>query len=192
MRKSTARVRSTKDGGSGYRRLGFVSLNYPRSTSRTVEYAYDDFCIAQVARTLGKPADSRKYLERSKNWMNVWSDETRSARPRYADGRWLTPFDAAHFYPDKDYSYWDAPFYEGSGYIYGTYVPHDAQGLINKLGSDERFITWLDASLPTLLHVTRLSTADSTITITSPTSWPRFCTFMPAVLIAHSSVCGTS
>ncbi|MFN2499123.1 MAG: GH92 family glycosyl hydrolase [Pyrinomonadaceae bacterium] len=128
-----------------YKRLGYVSMNYPRSTSRTVEYAYDDFCVAQVAKALGRTADHRKYLKRSKNWMNVWSDETRSARPRYADGRWLAPFEAVHFYPDKDYSYWDAPFYEGSGYIYGTYVPHDAQGLINKLGSDERFIAWLDA-----------------------------------------------
>jgi len=130
---------------SEYKGLGYVSMNYPRSASRTVEYAYNDFCIAQVAKTLGHAADSRKYLERSKNWINVWSDETRSARPRYADGRWLTPFEAAHFYPDKDYSYWDAPFYEGSGYIYGTYVPHDAQGLINKLGGDDPFIAWLDA-----------------------------------------------
>jgi predicted alpha-1,2-mannosidase len=130
---------------SDYKQLGYVSMNYPRSASRTVEYAYDDFCIAQVAKGLGHDADSRKYLERSKNWLNVWSDETRSARPRYADGRWLAPFEAAHFYPDKDYSYWDAPFYEGSGYIYGTYVPHDAQGLINKLGGDAPFIAWLDA-----------------------------------------------
>jgi predicted alpha-1,2-mannosidase len=128
-----------------YKRLGYISMNYPRSTSRTVEYAYDDFCIAQVAQALGHIADNRKYLRRSKNWLNVWSDETRSARPRYADGRWLAPFEATHFYPDKDYSYWDAPFYEGSGYIYGTYVPHDVQGLINRLGGDESFVAWLDA-----------------------------------------------
>ncbi len=130
--------------GSEYRRLGYLSMNFPRSTSRTVEYAYDDFCIAQVASTLGHAAEGIKYLNRSKNWMNVWSDETHSARPRYSDGRWLSPFEAAHFYPDKNFSYWDAPFYEGSGYIYGTYVPHDAQGLINKLGGNEPFIAWLD------------------------------------------------
>ena len=130
---------------SEYKRLGYVSMNYPRSTSRTMEYAYDDFCIAQVGQALGHLADSQKYLQRSKNWMNVWSDETRSARPRYADGRWLAPFAAAHFYPDKDYSYWDAPFYEGSGYIYGTYVPHDAQALVNKLGGNAPFVAWLDA-----------------------------------------------
>ena len=130
---------------SEYKRLGYVSMNYPRSASRTVEYAYDDFCVAQVARALGKTEESQKYLQRSKNWMNVWSDETRSARPRFEDGRWLAPFTAAHFYPDKEFSYWDAPFYEGSGYIYGTYVPHDAQGLINRLGGDIQFVEWLDA-----------------------------------------------
>jgi predicted alpha-1,2-mannosidase len=128
-----------------YKQLGYVSLNYPRSTSRTMEYAYNDFCVGQVATALGNAADGEKYLRRSKNWINVWNDESRSARPRDADGRWLAPFEAAHFYPDKEYSYWDAPFYEGSGYIYGTYVPHDVQGLINKLGSDERFVAWLDA-----------------------------------------------
>jgi predicted alpha-1,2-mannosidase len=129
---------------SEYKQLGYVSMNYPRSASRTVEYAYDDFCIAQVAQTLGNTADSQKYFQRAKNWMKLWNDESRSIRPRYADGSWLKPFAAQHFYPDKDYSYWDAPFYEGGGYIYGTYVPHDVQGLINKLGGDDGFITWLD------------------------------------------------
>ncbi|MCA1629086.1 MAG: GH92 family glycosyl hydrolase [Acidobacteria bacterium] len=128
-----------------YKRLGYVSMNYPRSASRTMEYAYDDFCVAQVARALGHTADAEKYLARSKNWANVWSDEARSARPRRGDGTWLAPFAASHFYPDRDFSYWDAPFYEGSGYIYGTYVPHDAQGLINKLGGDDQFVAWLDA-----------------------------------------------
>jgi predicted alpha-1,2-mannosidase len=128
-----------------YKQLGYVSMNYPRSASRTMEYAYDDFCVAQVARALGHTADAEKYRARARNWMNVWSDETRSARPRRADGSWLAPFAAPHFYPDNDYSYWDAPFYEGSGYIYGTYVPHDAQALINRLGGDERFVAWLDA-----------------------------------------------
>jgi predicted alpha-1,2-mannosidase len=130
---------------SEYKQLGYLSMNYPRSASRTVEYAYDDFCLAQVAQALGHIAEGQKYLQRSKNWMNLWSDETRSIRPRYPDGRWLAPFEAAHFYPNKEYSYWDAPFYEGSGYIYGTYVPHDAQGLINRLGDDATFIAWLDA-----------------------------------------------
>jgi predicted alpha-1,2-mannosidase len=127
-----------------YKQLGYVSMDYPRSASRTVEYAYNDFCTAQVAQTLGYTVDSQKYLQRSRNWMNVWNDESRSIRPRYADGSWLKPFVARHFYPDTDYSYWDAPFYEGSGYIYGTYVPHDVQGLIKKLGGDDAFVTWLD------------------------------------------------
>ena len=128
-----------------YKRLGYLSMNYPRSASRTLEYAYNDFCLAQVAQGLGNTADSAKYFARSKNWMNVWNDETRSARPRYDDGRWLTPFAASDYYPNQHYNYWDAPFYEGSGSIYGTYVPHDVQALIDKLGGDQGFITWLDA-----------------------------------------------
>jgi predicted alpha-1,2-mannosidase len=129
---------------SEYKQRGYLSMDYPRSASRTVEYAYNDFCIAEVAQILGYTADSQKYFQRAKNWMNLWNDESRSIRPRNADGSWLKPFAARHFYPDKDYSYWDAPFYEGSGYIYGTYVPHDAQALINKLGGDDAFIAWLD------------------------------------------------
>ena len=127
-----------------YKRLGFVSMTYPRSASRTMEYAYDDFCVAQVAQALGRTADAKKYFERSGNWINVWNDESKSARPRYANGSWLTPFEASHFYPDNHFSYWDAPFYEGSGYIYGTYVPHDVHALINKLGGDDAFTDWLD------------------------------------------------
>lgn len=127
-----------------YKQLGYLSMNYPRSASRTVEYAYNDFCIAQVAQSLGHTADSQKYFQRANNWMNLWNDESKSIRPRHADGSWLKPFTARHFYPDNNYSYWDAPFYEGSGYIYGTYVPHDAQGLINKLGGDDAFIKWLN------------------------------------------------
>jgi predicted alpha-1,2-mannosidase len=127
-----------------YKQLGYVSMNYPRSASRTVEYAYNDFCVAQVAQALGRTADSHKYFQRAKNWMNVWNADSKSIRPRYADGSWLKPFAARHFYPDSDYSFWDAPFYEGSGYIYGTYVPHDAQALINNLGGDDGFVNWLD------------------------------------------------
>jgi predicted alpha-1,2-mannosidase len=128
-----------------YRQLGYVSMNYPRSASRTVEYAYNDFCLAQVAQSLGHTTENQKYLQRAKNWMNLWDDESQSIRPRNGAGSWLKPFAARHFYPDNDYSYWDAPFYEGSGYIYGTYVPQDTQGLINKLGGDGAFVNWLDA-----------------------------------------------
>jgi predicted alpha-1,2-mannosidase len=121
-----------------------VSLDYERSATRTVEYAYNDFCIALVAEALGLSEDREKYLERSKNWANLWDDETRSIRPKYTDGTPLEDFDPTHNYPDDEYGVFDAPFYEGNGYQYSTYVPHDVRGLINRLGGDEALVEWLD------------------------------------------------
>jgi predicted alpha-1,2-mannosidase len=133
-----------RGGIAEYNQLGYVSLDHERSGTRTVEYAYNDFCIATVAEALGRSDDYEKYLERSKNWANLWDDETRSVRPRHADGSWLGDFDPAHNYPDDDYSDFEAPFYEGNGYQYSTFVPHDVQGLIDRLGGDEGFLEWLD------------------------------------------------
>jgi predicted alpha-1,2-mannosidase len=129
-----------------YKRLGYLSLKHERSVSRTVEYSYDDFCVAQVARGLGKSADAHKYLQRSKNWMNLWDVETQTVRPRAPDGSWMTPYSPTKIYSldSEHFTWWGAPYYEGSGYQYSTYVPHDVQGLINKLGGDAKFIAWLD------------------------------------------------
>ena len=129
-----------------YKRLGYLTMKHERSVSRTMEYAYDDFCISEVAAGLGKPYDARKYLERSKNWMNLWDDETETVRPRYADGRWMTPYSSTKIYSldSEHFTWWGAPYYEGSGYQYSTFVPQDVQGLINKLGGDEKFVAWLD------------------------------------------------
>lgn len=127
-----------------YKRLGYLSMNSTRSASRTVEYAYDDFCIAQVAERLGRQDDYQRYLKRSGNWANLWDKSNRCIRPRYADGRWLEHFSPTHDYPDRRFSFWEAPLYEGNGWQYATYVPHDVQGLINRLGGDEGFVTWLD------------------------------------------------
>lgn len=127
-----------------YKRLGYVSMNQPRSASRTMEYAFNDFCIALAARKLGKTADYRKYLARSRNWRNLWDKETRSVRPRHANGAFLEPFTAAMEFPNEKFGFWDAPFYEGSGWQYSTFVPHDVKGLIDLVGGAEKFVAWLD------------------------------------------------
>jgi predicted alpha-1,2-mannosidase len=131
---------------SEYKRRGFISLKHERSASRTLEYAYNDFCLAQVAKGLGKTADYQKYVKRSRNWMNLWDAETRSIRPREENGDWMKPYDKTKIY-SLDYprfSWMGAPYYEGTGYQYSTYVPHDVKGLINKLGGDQAFVKWLD------------------------------------------------
>lgn len=139
-----------------YKRLGYMPIDYKgtkgffygRSASRTLEYAYEDFCIAQVAKSLGKTADYEKYLKRSANWRNLWDDSTKSIRPHYASGRWLEDFS-----PTKYYKSWNDPFYEGNAWQYSTYIPHDGQGLINKFGGDEKFNEWLDEFFKTNQYV---------------------------------------
>lgn len=137
-----------RGGISEYKALGYVSLDTDRSGTRTVEYAHDDFCVAQVARALGDEAGHRKYLARSRNWRNLWDREIGAIRPRYKDGRFLENFDRAFEYPGEEpggrYGVFDAPFYEGSAYQYSTFVPHDVRGLVELLGGDDAFVSWLD------------------------------------------------
>ncbi|MDG2520676.1 GH92 family glycosyl hydrolase [Caulobacter segnis] len=135
-----AQGRALKD----YLSLGYMSQTQTRSASRTLEYAYDDFAIAQVAQALGQKADAARYLKRSQNWTNLWDEELKCIRPRYADGAWMANFSCDHLYPDNTSAWWDAPFYEGSSAQYSTYVPHDVEGLIGKLGGEAGFVSWLD------------------------------------------------
>jgi predicted alpha-1,2-mannosidase len=129
-----------------YNTRGYLSMKTERSASRTVEYAYNDFCIATVAKGLGKTADYQKFLKRSQNWMNLWDMETKSIRPRRENGEWMTPFDKTKLYmlDSPRFTWMSAPYYEGSAYQYSTYVPHDVQGLIEKVGGDAAFVRWLD------------------------------------------------
>ena len=166
---------------SEYKRLGYLSLKHARSASRTMEYAYNDFSIAQVAKALGRLDEYRKYLERSKNWMNLWDPQSRSIRPRYPDGRWLEPFSPTHGYPDEQYNFWEGPFYEGNGWQYSTYVPHDVRTLITLLGGEPAFVQWLDEFFDKGIYNQE----------TSPISWRPTCIFMPDGLIAPPSACAT-
>jgi predicted alpha-1,2-mannosidase len=130
-----------------FKERGFLSMRHERSASRTLEYSYNDFCLAQVARGLGLTADHRKYLARSRNWANLWDAGTKAIRPREADGSWMRPFDKTRLYMlDYPRFVWmSAPYYEGSAYQYSTFVPHDVRGLIERVGGDGAFVLWLDA-----------------------------------------------
>ncbi len=127
-----------------YLSLGYMSLSSTRSGSRTLEYAYDDFAIAEVASSMSKSVDAARFLRRSTNWRNLWDSNLRCVRPRYADGSWMPFFNCEHLYPDNTSAWWDAPFYEGSSRQYSTYVPHDVKGLIGVLGGKAAFTDWLD------------------------------------------------
>ena len=102
--------------------------------SRTLEYAYDDFVLAQVAWKLGKTDDYKILMERAMNYKNVIDPETGYARGRYANGEWIEPFEFDKF---VDY------ICEGTPFHYTWYVPHDINGLMEHIGKD-RFLERLD------------------------------------------------
>jgi predicted alpha-1,2-mannosidase len=103
--------------------------------SRTLEYAYDDFVLAQAARSLGHEDDFQKLALRAGAWKHVMDPSSGWARGRHADGRFTE-----HFDPSEKMPY----ITEGTPRHYTWYVPHDVQGLINFMGQ-ERFITRLDS-----------------------------------------------
>lgn len=127
-----------------YLRHGYVPLedsvpdafHKREQVSRTLEYAYDDFALSQLAGALGRDGDRALFSERARNWRNVFDPETRLVRGRYADGTWVTPFDATE----------RADFItEGSPWQYTWFVPHDVAGLIDAMGGRESFVARLDS-----------------------------------------------
>ena len=104
--------------------------------SRTLEYAFDDFVLSEVARRLGKTADAAELAYRSKNYRNVIDPSTGYAQGRHADGRFLTDdnaFDFAKFIT------------EGAPCHYTWYVPHDPAGLMEAMGGRDMFAAKLDS-----------------------------------------------
>jgi len=135
-----------KEGRGGldsYNRLGYVAQPTERAGSRTVEYAYDDFAIAEVACGLGHEKQARRYAGRAGNWANLWDPElTREGvkgflRPRNADGSWAAPDDARR-------SEWQGFFYEGDLWTYSLYAPQDVRRLIAMTGGKQAFVHRLD------------------------------------------------
>jgi len=103
--------------------------------SRTLEYALDDYALARFAGAIGKTEDSAILMKRSENWKNVFDTQTGFVRGRYADGRWVEPFD-----PYSKVKY----ICEGTPYHYTWYVPHDVPGLIKLMGGNTAFLQKLD------------------------------------------------
>lgn len=133
-----------------YRQYGFVPQDKAGSSvTITLEYAYDDWCIAQVAKRLGKTSDYRDFSRRALNWRNLFDKKTGFARPKNSDGKWVTPFDPYVSEHDEK----KAAYTEGNAWQHSWFMPHDVYGLINYMGGTEKFIKKLDA----------LFTADTTI-----------------------------
>lgn len=139
--KSTGRI-----GYEYYNKLGYVPYNVGinESAARTLEYAYDDWCIYQLGKALGKTENELKpYAERAMNYRNLFDAESSLMRGRNADGSFASPFS-----PLK----WGDAFTEGNAWHYTWSVFHDPKGLMKLMGGRERFVAMLDSvfSVPPL------------------------------------------
>ena len=122
-----------------YNKLGYVpyDVKINESVARTLEYAYDDWCIYQLGKSLGKSAKELKpFLKRAMNYRNVFDKESGLMRGRFQNGQFQSPFN-----PFK----WGDAFTEGNAWHYTWSVFHDPQGLINLMGGKERFNEMLDS-----------------------------------------------
>ncbi|OGE49532.1 hypothetical protein PENARI_c021G10676 [Penicillium arizonense] len=157
-----------RGGLHSWKHLGYIPFQdidpygrgtHTRSISRTVEYAYNDFCIAEMAKGMGHHADYEKYTMRAGNWIHVFKHDQKSSikgvdtgftgflQPRYPNGTWayqdpifcspLLNFTSCYLNPDGHETY------EGSAWMYTFYAPHDMGSLIKTLGGAESFTSRL-------------------------------------------------
>ena len=146
---------ATRDhfGLAAYRRQGFIgSEDDGESVSKTLEYAYDDWCIARLAEELGEDDLADEYDRRSQAWRHLLDPETGFMRAR-RNQRWVTPFDPARV--DNHYT-------EANSWQYSFFVPHDVEGLMEALGGEERFVSRLDGLFEAGSETTGREQADIT------------------------------
>jgi predicted alpha-1,2-mannosidase len=128
-----------------YDRLGYVPADLvDGSVSRTLEFAYGDFCVSLMARALGHEADATRFSHRAQNWRHVFDETSGFVRGRNADGSWaaLDPVE------------WGGPFVEGNAWHYTWGVPHNIPGLVEVLGGKSAMAARLDSFLnaPPTVH----------------------------------------
>jgi predicted alpha-1,2-mannosidase len=122
-----------------YMRLGYVPCDKVGDGAvETLDSAYGDFCIAQVAKAAGMREDAAMFTTRSKNWRNIFDPNTRFLRGKMSNGSWLEPFE-----PHT----WGGTYVEGSAWQYRFAVPHDPEGLMEAMGGRSSFISYLEDML---------------------------------------------
>jgi predicted alpha-1,2-mannosidase len=134
---TTARHRSY-EGIGDYMDKGYIPDEKTGvSVSNTLEYAYDDWAIAQMAKTLGKTDIYNEFIKRSENYKNVYDDKSGFMRPKKADGTFRAKFDPL--------STINEGFIEGNAWNYTLFVPQDPTSLIKLMGGNKRFVGYLDS-----------------------------------------------
>ncbi|MFC0609098.1 GH92 family glycosyl hydrolase [Rufibacter quisquiliarum] len=126
------------DGLQYYMQLGYVPEDKNGSSvSKTLEYAYDDWCIAQVAKKLNRQDVYQEFSRRAQNWKNVYDKSIGYMRPKLSDGTFKKEFDVLSTH--------NQGFIEGNAWNYSLYVPHDPAAMIQAMGGNKRFVPHLDS-----------------------------------------------
>ncbi|MES2627791.1 MAG: GH92 family glycosyl hydrolase [Bacteroidota bacterium] len=134
---ATARRRSYEGIGL-YMDKGYIPADKNGvSVSTTLEYAYDDWCIAQLAKKLGKTAIYDEFTKRAENWKNVYDSSIGFMRPRMSDGSFKKDFDVLKTDGQG--------FIEGNAWNFSLYVPHNPEAMINLMGGKSTFTRHLDS-----------------------------------------------
>ncbi|MEI6196589.1 MAG: GH92 family glycosyl hydrolase [Verrucomicrobiota bacterium] len=123
-----------------YAERGYLTDKGVSSGSKTLEYAYNDYCIAVLAQGLGDQATADRYFKRAQFSFNLFNPEYKAFWTRSTNGAWSPGFSLEF----KGQPIWRGPFYEGSPREYGFYVPHDMAGLITRHGGAAPFLALLD------------------------------------------------
>lgn len=127
------------DNVATYAKLGWVPFDKENeSVSKTLEYAHDDFCIAQMAKAMGKTEDYHYFMKRAGAWKNLFDPSVMLMRGRDSEGKWRTPFNSHEYIQGGDFT-------EGTSWQYTWYVPHDIKGLIDLYGGNKPFLKKLDS-----------------------------------------------
>lgn len=132
---------SGRMGYKEYNELGYVPSDIGQSAARTLEYAYNDWCIYQMGKKLGRPASELDiYKKRSQNYKNLFYAPYRLMSGKDRNGNFPQHFDPVE---------WWGPFTEGNSWHYSWSVFHDMRGLINLMGGDKNFVAMLDSVFTT-------------------------------------------
>ena len=122
-------------GLKSYKEYGYIPAeDEAESVSKTLEYAYDDWCIAIMAKELGKMDDYKRYMERAQSYKNIFDPATGFMRAKM-NGRWFEPFNPR----EVNFNYTEA-----NSWQYSFFVPQDINGLVEMIGGKEKFIERLD------------------------------------------------
>jgi predicted alpha-1,2-mannosidase len=131
-----------RNGLNTYQELGYVaSRPGDQATSKTLEYTFDDWCIAKMAEALGHPGDAKLFYRRAANYRNLFDRTTEFFRGRKADGQWRTPFSPITLVGDE--------YTEADAWQYAFDVQQDAPGMIALYGGDAGFIGKMDTMFAT-------------------------------------------